>query len=42
MIQAEYARRRRVWRFLNDLPGPKEEPWSGDEVWLKSGYGGRE
>jgi hypothetical protein len=38
MSHAEYLRRRRVWRYLTGMNGPQEEPWSGDEVWLKSGY----
>ena len=30
----EYLRRRRVWRYANNCPGPQEAPSPGDEVWL--------
>ena len=34
--QKEYERRRGVWRYLHNLPGPHEPPKKGDEAWLKS------
>lgn len=33
MGEGEYKRRRRVWRYLNNLPGPHEAPMAGDEEW---------
>jgi len=32
--QAEYERRRAVWRYVNNLPGPKEAPCEADAQWL--------
>ncbi len=32
--QAEYERRRRVWRYANNLPGPQEPPCQADAHWL--------
>jgi hypothetical protein len=32
--QAEYERRRRVWRYVNDLPGPQEPPCQADAQWI--------
>jgi len=34
----EYTRKRRVWRYLNDMPGPAEPPVAEDEKWLKSAW----
>jgi hypothetical protein len=38
----EYLRKRRVWRYLNDLPGPAEPPTEEDKGWLKSAWGSAE
>lgn len=36
--QAEYERRRRVWRGLVTDHEPAEAPREGDEAWIRSGY----
>jgi hypothetical protein len=32
--QAEYERRRAVWRYVNNLPGPQLPPCEADALWL--------
>jgi hypothetical protein len=35
--QAEYERRRAVWRYTHNLPGPQEPPCDTDAHWLNGG-----
>lgn len=37
--QAEYERRRAVWRYINNLPGPQEPPREADAQWLNGPTG---
>lgn len=32
--QAEYERRRSVWRYVHNLPGPQLPPCEADALWL--------
>lgn len=32
--QAEYERRRAVWRYVHNLPGPQEPPCEADADWV--------
>ena len=32
--QAEYERRRSVWRYIHNLPGPQLPPCEADALWL--------
>ena len=32
--QAEYERRRAVWRYVHNLPGPQLPPCEADALWL--------
>jgi hypothetical protein len=32
--QAEYERRRSVWRYAHNLPGPQLPPCEADALWL--------
>jgi len=32
--QAEYERRRAVWRYVNNLPGPQLPPCEADAQWI--------
>jgi hypothetical protein len=35
--QAEYERRRAVWRYTHNLPGPQLPPCEADAHWLNGG-----
>lgn len=32
--QAEYERKRAVWRYIHNLPGPQLPPCEADALWL--------
>jgi hypothetical protein len=37
--QAEYERKRAVWRYVHNLPGPQEPPCEADARWMNGPAG---